>query len=132
MATLLDLARPALMLGGFVLVLRLLWLMTLGAMVRLGRPRGALVPLWTLAILAAGYALTPVQPVYTPVIDVTEMVDGILRALETMEPPALPAERTAFDPLATLMRVVHEPPWGLWAALLGATILNAGIVLMRR
>ncbi|MFN3144490.1 MAG: hypothetical protein ACE368_04115 [Paracoccaceae bacterium] len=49
MLPLIETFRPVLVLVGGVLLLRALWVATLGAMMRLGRPRGVLVPLWTLA-----------------------------------------------------------------------------------
>lgn len=132
MLALFDFLRPALMLGGLVLLLKALGVLTLGAMMRLGRPAGALVPLWTLAALATGYALTPVEPVYTTVIDLDDMVQGILRSLETMEAAPPPEERLAFDPLATLLHFVTKPPLGIWAALAGSAALNLVIVVRYR
>ena len=127
-----DSFRPVIMLGGFVLLLRSLGFLTLGAMVRLGRRGGALVPLWTIAALVAGYLVTPLEVVYSPVLAVEDLVAGILHSVETLEPAPPPPERLAFDVFGTVMRFVYEPPWGLWGAMAAMALLNLSIIVLRR
>jgi hypothetical protein len=132
MLPLIEMFRPVLVLVGGVLLLRALWVATLGAMIRLGRPRGALVPVWTLAALAAGYTLTPIEMVHIPVIDLTALVDSTVRSLETMRPVPPPEPELAFDRYGTLLRFIESPPLGIWAAVAGSAALNLFVVLRLR
>ncbi len=132
MLPLIETFRPFLVLVGGVLLLRALWVATLGAMMRLGRPRGVLVPLWTLAALAAGYAVTPIEMVHSPVLDLTALVDATVRSLETMRPVPPPEPELAFDRFGTLLRFIEAPPLGIWAAVAGTAALNLFLALRLR
>ncbi len=127
-----EMFRPVLVLVGGVFLLRALWVATLGAMIRLGRPRGMLVPLWTLAALVAGYAATPIEMVHSPVLDLTALVESTVRSLETMRPVPPPEPEMAFDRHGTLMRFIEAPPLGIWAAVAGTAALNLLLVLRLR